>query len=109
LHQLTHRTGHTLVLLGGPAADADALGNLVDALEQRSAELPIFEATVALGPDTDRTGRIGLLPPDSADRLGVRDITLLAVRPDGYVGLRADHDHVVALRRYHELIHPGGH
>jgi hypothetical protein len=31
-------------------------------------------------------------------------ITLLVVRPDGYVGLRSDKDHLRALTRYQNLI-----
>jgi hypothetical protein len=39
--------------------------------------------------------------PTAAERLGVDGTTtLLAVRPDGYVGLRADRDHASALQRY---------
>jgi hypothetical protein len=29
------------------------------------------------------------------------------VRPDGYIGLRSDHDHLSALERYRRLIHAG--
>jgi hypothetical protein len=37
----------------------------------------------------------------------VRETTLLAVRPDGYVGLRSDGDHLNALERYRALVCAG--
>ena len=42
------------------------------------------------------------------DLFGIREATLLAVRPDGYIGLRSDHDHLNALDRYHSLLHHAG-
>jgi hypothetical protein len=41
------------------------------------------------------------LTPAAADRLGVAEITLLVIRPDGHLGLRADREHVQALAAYH--------
>jgi hypothetical protein len=37
----------------------------------------------------------------------VQDTTLIAVRPDGYVGLRCDGDHLNALERYRGIVHSG--
>ena len=37
------------------------------------------------------------LAPAAADQLGIGEITLLVIRPDGHVGLRADRDHIEAL------------
>jgi 2-polyprenyl-6-methoxyphenol hydroxylase-like FAD-dependent oxidoreductase len=91
LHELTHRAGHTLVLLGSPTAD------LVSATEERANGSPLFEAFV----------QIGWLDPAAAGVLGIRGTTLLAVRPDGYIGLRADAEHLTALERYHALIRNG--
>jgi len=34
-------------------------------------------------------------------------MTLLVIRPDGYVGLRADHDHLKALAAYQALLLAG--
>jgi hypothetical protein len=39
--------------------------------------------------------------------LGIRDVTLLVVRPDGHVGLRADCDHLEALAAYQALLASG--
>ena len=58
-----------------------------------TAASPLVEATVSQITD-DAT----------AAQLGVEGITLLAVRPDGYVGLRADADHVDALAAYRRRI-----
>jgi hypothetical protein len=43
----------------------------------------------------------------AADLVSVEGITLLAVRPDGYIGLRADRDHLSALERYRAIVHVG--
>ena len=44
------------------------------------------------------------LTPAAADQLGIGEITLLVIRPDGHVGLRADRDHIEALAAYHTLL-----
>ncbi len=68
LHELTHRPGHTLLVLGGPQADPARVDALVTELD-------------AVGGTMDAT---------LAAQLGVVDVTILAVRPDRYVGLRDD-------------------
>ena len=45
--------------------------------------------------------------PLEADQLGIDGVTLLAMRPDGSVGLRSDQDHLQALRHYCTLIQEG--
>ena len=50
---------------------------------------------------------VGRIAVDDAAQLGVHAVTLLVVRPDGYVGLRADHDHLTALARYDALVRTG--
>jgi hypothetical protein len=40
--------------------------------------------------------------------LGIDGITLLVIRPDGHVGLRADRNHIEALMAYHALLVSGG-
>ena len=104
LHQLAHRAGHTLMLLAGPAAPGSALKDLYAALQDLATGSPLFEAAVVLGTHPDLAPQIGHLEPAAADLLGVEEITLLALRPDGYVGLRADRDHLNALERYRTLL-----
>jgi 2-polyprenyl-6-methoxyphenol hydroxylase-like FAD-dependent oxidoreductase len=104
LHQLAHRAGHTLMLLAGPTAHVPTLVDLHAALQKLATDSPLFEAAVALGTLPDLLAQIGHLEPAAADLLGVEQITLLALRPDGYVGLRADRDHLNALERYRTLL-----
>ena len=104
LRGLTHRADHTLLLLGGPTAPGTALTGLLDSLHELTTQSPLFEAAVALGAGPDLPDHSGHLDPVAADLLGVQGTTLLAVRPDGYIGLRADHNHLAALERYQTRI-----
>jgi 2-polyprenyl-6-methoxyphenol hydroxylase-like FAD-dependent oxidoreductase len=107
LHQLANRAGHTAILIGGPAATA---GDLADAHATlgtgagAGSGLPMLEATFAVA-----AGPAGLdghprLDPAAAAGLGVEAVTLLLVRPDGHVGLRADTGHAEALAAYAALL-----
>jgi hypothetical protein len=107
LHQLAHRAGHTLMLLAGPTADRPALVELHTALQDLAADSSLFEAAVALGSHPDLPVQIGQLQPAAADLLGIKGTTLLVVRPDGYVGLRSDQNHLGALENYRALVHGG--
>ena len=68
LHELTHRPGHTLLVLGGPRADPTRVNALVTELDAAA----------------------GTMDEAVAAQLGVVDVTILGVRPDRYVGLRDD-------------------
>jgi 2-polyprenyl-6-methoxyphenol hydroxylase-like FAD-dependent oxidoreductase len=107
LHQLAHRAGHTLLLLAGPTANASTLTDLHAAAQKFATASPLFEAAIALATRRDLPGEIGHLEPDAAALLGVEGHTLLALRPDGYIGLRADTDHLSALEHYHTLVQTG--
>ncbi len=95
LHPLTHRCGHTLLLLAGPETPSEAIAGLQAELEAERAAgaVPpaLVEAVVAV--------RL-----EEAPSLGLGPLTLLAVRPDGFIGLRADADHRSAVRRYGGLV-----
>jgi hypothetical protein len=95
LHQLTHRRGHTLLLLADPQAPPEALATLQAELEADRAAgkgpPALVEAVVSL--------RL-----QEAPSLGLGPLTLLAVRPDGFIALRADADHRSAARRYAALV-----
>jgi hypothetical protein len=95
------------MLLAGPNARGPAVGDLHDALQKHVAASPLFESAVSVGTGSDLAGHIGHFEPKAADLLGVKGTTLLAVRPDGYVGLRSDGDHVRALERYRALVCAG--
>ncbi len=83
------------------------MADLLAALRDFVTDSRLFEATIAFGTRDERPDQIGQLELAAADLLGVEGITLLAVRPDGYIGLRADRDHVGALERYRALVHAG--
>ncbi len=107
LHALGHHAGSTLMLLGGPAANPSALLALHAALQKHVRDSPLFEAAVALSARAHEPDSIGRLEPAAAAQLGIDGTTLLAIRPDGYVGLRADRDHLVALERYATFLQTG--
>jgi 2-polyprenyl-6-methoxyphenol hydroxylase-like FAD-dependent oxidoreductase len=107
LHALGHRAGNTLILLGGPAADILTLLDLHAALQEVVKDSTLFEVAVALSSRADVAHPIGCLEAAAASHLGIEGSTLLAVRPDGYVGLRSDRDHLHALERYAAFIQTG--
>jgi 2-polyprenyl-6-methoxyphenol hydroxylase-like FAD-dependent oxidoreductase len=107
LHELTHRAGHTLVLLGGPTIGGPEVAALLPALQELATGSVLFEAAVAFAAGPDLPDRIGRFEPAAADVLGVQGTTLFAVRPDGYIGLRSNRDHLRALERYRTLIMSG--
>ncbi len=107
LHALGHRAGSTLILIGGPAASPSALSALHAALQEHVKHSSLFEAAVALSAGAPASDSIGHLDPAAASQLGMEGSTLLAVRPDGYVGLRADREHLAALERYTTLLQTG--
>ena len=108
LHALAHRAGHTLLLLAGPAAHTPTLLDLHAALQKLTTKAPVFEAAIALAAQPGLPGHVGQFDLTAAKVLGVQGITLLAMRPDGYIGLRADRDHLNAMSRYHHLLRAGG-
>jgi hypothetical protein len=87
LHELTHRRGHTLIVLGGPQADPARVGDLVRELEGRSGAAVDAVVGLCTRPGGPRVGRID---ESVAAQLGVVGVTVLGVRPDRYVGLRDD-------------------
>ena len=103
LHELTHRSGHTLLVLGGPDATAAEVAELAASLEADHADSPLVSAIAGL---TTRGGdpRIGRMAESVAEQLGVRGVTVLAVRPDRYVGLRHDGADPGAVGRYLEAV-----
>lgn len=103
LHELAHRAGHTVILVGEASVPDDALARLADGLRARR-DPAVVEATVVLTTRAGDRHGWGWLEPSAAERLGVGDATLLVVRPDGHVGVRADRDHVAALAAYQALL-----
>jgi 2-polyprenyl-6-methoxyphenol hydroxylase-like FAD-dependent oxidoreductase len=107
LVELTQRPGHTLLLLAGPAANAAELVELDAALQQLTDDPCLFEAAFTFATESDLPAHVGQIGHIEAALLDVNAITLLAVRPDGYIGLRSDKDHLNALDHYQSLILEG--
>ncbi|WP_159350466.1 FAD-dependent monooxygenase [Roseomonas harenae] len=103
LHELANHAGHTALLIGGLAADSEALARLAEAIRARS-HAPLIDAVVVLTARSDGQSPHTRLAIAAAEQLGVGEITLLVVRPDGYVGLRTDRDHTEALSAYLALL-----
>lgn len=106
LHVLTHRAGHTALLVGGSSSRDDEFARLADAIPAHSDEA-LVEATFALTTRSANPQAWAWLAPAAADQLGISEVSLLVVRPDGHVGLRADRDHLEALAAYHSLLASG--
>jgi 2-polyprenyl-6-methoxyphenol hydroxylase-like FAD-dependent oxidoreductase len=106
LHELTHRAGHTALLLGGLSAPVDELVRLDSAIRAGSDPF-IIEARVVLTTRSEARQPCAGLAPGAAELLGIGEITLLVIRPDGHVGLRADGDHVAAMAAYQRVLESG--
>lgn len=99
LDDLVNRTGHTLLLLGGARARGEKVAALYRALAERAAA-PLYGASFAAAVASDGGPGVASLSAEDAARLGIEDVTLLVVRPDGHIGLRADSGHEAALVSY---------
>lgn len=82
--------GHTLVLVRDAKTEDSEFAGLLDATRSAVDGSRVFDAFVSLGADHLLGGR--------------GNTTLLAVRPDGYVGMRSERDHLTSLERYHGLV-----
>ena len=84
LHALTHNPGFTLLVLGGPDADPGRVSDVAARLAQQG---PVVSAVHGL---SARPGdaSVGTIDQATAAQLGVSGVTVLAVRPDRYLGFR---------------------
>ena len=82
-------------------------GSIRDRSDASEVSPSVIEASVVVtaGPDEQKSS--ARLAPAAAEQLGVGGITLLVIRPDGHVGLRADRDHLKALAAYEKLLVSG--
>jgi len=106
LHEVTNRTGHTALLVGGTSASIEELEDL-HASTTAASEPSIVEAVVVAATRADGRSFWASIDSGTAELLGVDGVTLLVVRPDGYVGLRADRDHLEALAGYRQCLGSG--
>lgn len=105
LHELAHRCGHTVLLFGGAVRKAEQLSQLDSAIQSQSSAL--VETTFTLMTATDEPHPHCRLSSEAAKQLVLGEITLLVIRPDGHIGLRADADHLDALSAYQTLLASG--
>jgi FAD binding domain len=103
LHELTHRPGHTVLVIGGPEAAADQVLALVAAIEAAHRSSPVVSTVLGLATQTNGP-RLGRIDARVAEQLGIEGVTVLAVRPDRFVGLRRDGCDPQALRGYLERL-----
>jgi len=99
LHEMTFRAGHTVLLIGGTSEITPQLREL-DSQIRNLRDVSIIEETFVLGSGTANGDPQGRITRAAAELLGVGDLTLLVVRPDGYLGLRADREHLDAFSTY---------
>ena len=99
LHELTHRPGHTLLVLGSGGADPGAAVNVAGALEAAHGSSPLVDAVAGLSAAPHDLA-LGTLDDAVAGQLGIDGLVILAVRPDRYIGLRHDREDPGAVGTY---------
>ncbi len=106
LHELAHRAGHTALIIGDLSVHGDRLAELDRSIrDRRNASL--IEETVVITVRSDDGNVCLRIATTATEQLGIGEVTLLVVRPDGHVGLRADRDHLEALEAYQALLSSG--
>ncbi|HWH21528.1 MAG TPA: FAD-dependent monooxygenase, partial [Solirubrobacterales bacterium] len=102
LHELTHRTGHTLFAIA-VGDGGEELAHLHAQLEALVARSPLFDAAIALVTATDNLP-FGSIHADAAAALGVKSLAVFAVRPDRHVGLVAEPASLADVEAYEALV-----
>ena len=102
-HELCSRTGHTALIIGSASVPVEKLKQLETTIRSHG-DASLIESTASLTSGSDNRGEHKQITPAAASQLGIGGITLLVIRPDGYVGLRADYDHLKALAAYQALL-----
>ena len=99
LHRETHRANHTLLVLGGPEADAGQVLEAKRVLEGPIARSAMVDAVLGFSVQP-ATPDLGQMDDVVAGELGMERLTVLAIRPDRYVGLRRDASDPAIVERY---------
>jgi 2-polyprenyl-6-methoxyphenol hydroxylase-like FAD-dependent oxidoreductase len=99
MHELADREGNTALLIGGASVLSYDLARLESEIESRKRP-GVMDDVVVLSARSDEGDARDRLELCSASELGIEDVTLLVMRPDGHVGLRADRMHDEALTAY---------
>jgi 2-polyprenyl-6-methoxyphenol hydroxylase-like FAD-dependent oxidoreductase len=107
LHKLANRAGHTALLIGGSSVHKEALARVADLIRAQSLASAIVEEVIVVAVGADDQSTYARVAPTAAEQLGIGEITLFVIRPDGYIGLRADRNHVEDLAAYQQLLVSG--
>jgi 2-polyprenyl-6-methoxyphenol hydroxylase-like FAD-dependent oxidoreductase len=107
LHELANCAGHTALLIGGSSIHTEALARAEDFIRAQSLASVIIEAIVVIAAGTNDQSPYARVTPTAAEQLGIGEITLLVIRPDGHIGLRSDRNHVDDLTSYQQLLVSG--
>jgi hypothetical protein len=107
LHALASRAGHTALLIGSASIDAGILTRLDSAIRAQNIAPALIEGIVIIVAGPDGPGPYGRISAAAAAQLGVEEITLLVIRPDGHVGLRSDRNHAEDMTSYLRLLMSG--
>jgi hypothetical protein len=67
----------------------------------------IIEEVVVIATGADDQSPYARVTASAAEQLGIGESTLLVIRPDGYIGLRSDRNHVEDLTAYQQLLVSG--
>jgi hypothetical protein len=101
LHALTHHPGHTLLALGGPRTNPTEVRDLVSELIRFRG--PVVSSVVGLS-TSPSDGSAGWIDTSIAAQFGIGGMTILAVRPDRYVGFRDNEGNPDAVATYLEAL-----
>jgi hypothetical protein len=99
LHELGDGLAHTVFVVGGEGISAADVLEVTTRIGRGLPPSPLFGEIFGFSAESpdDRIGRIDAVV---ADQLGIDSITILAVRPDRFVGFRSDEADVAALASY---------
>lgn len=107
LHELANRAGHTALLIGGSSIRTEALARVDNSIRAQSLASVIIEEIVVISAGSDDQSPYARVTPTAAEQLGIGEITLLVIRPDGHIGLRSDRNHLDDLTAYQQLLVSG--
>jgi 2-polyprenyl-6-methoxyphenol hydroxylase-like FAD-dependent oxidoreductase len=107
LHELANRAGHTALLIGSSSIHTEALARVYKLIRAQSLAFAIIEEIVVIAVGYDNQSPYARVAPTTFEQLGIGEITLLVIRPDGHIGLRSDRNHVEDLTAYQKLLVSG--
>jgi hypothetical protein len=107
LHELANRAGHTALLIGGPSVQTEVLARVDKRMRAQGHASVVIDESVVIGTGAGAQGPYAWITPTAAGQLGIQEITLFVIRPDGHVGLRSDHSLIDDLTAYQRLLVSG--